>query len=268
MGRLTEAIKHLLIINVLFFIASSLYGDQMVQWFALWFPQNDNFQLWQIISHMFMHGGFMHILFNMYALWAFGTPLERMWGKNKFLFFYFSAGLGAALIHTGVNYYYVQQGFDALDGAIPKELYYEILNVNSRSGNMMLGELFYNNASKILIANNIDPQILLGNLEAIFNAHGTLNTPAVGASGAIYGILVAFGMSYPNSELFLIFLPVPIKAKYFIPVLIALDLFSGVTGYSIFGGGIAHFAHVGGALFGFIMMWYWKKNQFNKNRWN
>ena len=93
-------------------------------------------------------------------------------------------------------------------------------------------------------------------------------TPAVGASGAIYGILVAFGMSYPNSELFLLFLPVPIKAKYFIPALIGIDLFSGVTGYSIFGGGIAHFAHVGGALFGYLMMWYWKRNQFNGNRWD
>ena len=94
------------------------------------------------------------------------------------------------------------------------------------------------------------------------------NTPAVGASGAIYGILVAFGMMFPNVELFLLFVPVPVKAKYFIPAIIALDLFSGVTGYSLFGGGIAHFAHVGGALFGFIMMWYWKKNQFNKNRWD
>ena len=93
-------------------------------------------------------------------------------------------------------------------------------------------------------------------------------TPAVGASGAIYGILVAFGMSFPNSELFLIFLPIPIKAKYFIPVLIAIDLFSGLTGYSIFGAGIAHFAHVGGAIFGFLMMWYWKQNQFNNNRWD
>ena len=97
---------------------------------------------------------------------------------------------------------------------------------------------------------------------------GAFLQPAVGASGAIYGILVAFGMSFPNSELFLIFLPVPIKAKYFIPVLIGLDLFSGVTGYSIFGSGIAHFAHVGGALFGYLMMWYWKRNQFKKNRWD
>lgn len=268
MGRLTEGIKHLLIINILFFVASNLYGEQMIQWFALWFPENNNFHLWQVLSHMFMHGGLMHILFNMYALWAFGTPLERMWGRNKFLFFYFSAGLGAALIHSGVNYYYMQQGFEVLGNAISKDLYYEMLNVNSRSGNQMIGELFYNNASKVLSANNVDPQILLGNFEALFNAHANLKTPAVGASGAIYGILVAFGMSYPNSELFLIFLPVPIKAKYFIPVLIGLDLFSGVTGYSIFGGGIAHFAHVGGALFGFMMMWYWKKNQFNKNRWN
>ena len=82
MGRITEAIKHLLIINVLFFVATNFYGDQMVQWFALWFPENDNFQLWQVVSHMFMHGGLMHILFNMYALWAFGTPLGTNVGKK------------------------------------------------------------------------------------------------------------------------------------------------------------------------------------------
>lgn len=90
----------------------------------------------------------------------------------------------------------------------------------------------------------------------------------MGASGAIYGILVAFGMLFPNVELFLLFVPFPIKAKYFIPGLIAIDLFSGVTGYSIFGGNIAHFAHIGGALFGFIMIWFWKKNRFNENRWD
>ncbi|MGB5498266.1 MAG: rhomboid family intramembrane serine protease, partial [Maribacter sp.] len=114
MGRLTDAIKHLLIINVLLFVATMLYGDQMYEWFSLWFPKNENFGFWQMVSHMFMHGGLAHIGFNMYALWAFGTPLERMWGRNKFLFFYFSAGLGAALIHTGVNYYYFNEGIDAL----------------------------------------------------------------------------------------------------------------------------------------------------------
>lgn len=92
--------------------------------------------------------------------------------------------------------------------------------------------------------------------------------PAVGASGAIYGILVAFAFLFPDAELALMFIPVPIKAKYFVPVIVGLDLFSGVTGFSVFGDGIAHFAHVGGALIGFLMMWYWKKNQFQQNRWN
>lgn len=247
MGRLTETIKHLLIINVLFFVATGLYGEQMYQWFSLFFPKNEQFQFWQIISHMFMHGGFMHILFNMYALWAFGTPLERMWGRNKFLFFYLSAGLGAALIHIGVNYYYFNEGMSALVSAgLTESSVLEIIN------NGQYNTEWYSIAGKATIDNFLS----------------AFNTPVVGASGAIYGILVAFGMSFPNSELFLIFLPIPIKAKFFIPVLIALDLFSGVTGYSLFGQGIAHFAHVGGALFGFLMMWYWKKNQFNNNRWN
>jgi membrane associated rhomboid family serine protease len=243
MGRLTEAIKHLLIINILFFVATQLYGDQMYQWFSLWFPKNEHFGLWQIASHMFMHGGLMHIVFNMYALWAFGTPLEQLWGRNKFLFFYFSAGLGAALIHTGVNYYYFSEGMDLL--------------IESGVNQDQVGSFL-----------DLPRNVIFSQYPSLLNFHDAYNMPAVGASGAIYGILVAFGMSYPNSELFLIFLPVPIKAKYFIPVLIGLDLFSGVTGYSIFGQGIAHFAHVGGALFGFLMMWYWKKNQFNRNRWD
>lgn len=247
MGRISDAIKHLLIINVLLFVATNLYGEQLYELFSLWYPQHQNFRWWQIISHMFMHGGFMHIIFNMYALWAFGSPLEQMWGKKKFLFFYFSAGLGAALIHTGVNYYNVNEGLNALVNAGLNEA--DVMTVLS---NGQYSPDWYNMAGKKVIDNLLS----------------SYNTPAVGASGAIYGILVAFGMSYPNSELFLIFLPVPIKAKYFIPVLVGLDLFSGVTGYPIFGSNIAHFAHVGGALFGFLMMWYWKKTQFNKNRWN
>ncbi|MBU2975844.1 rhomboid family intramembrane serine protease [Zobellia sp. B3R18] len=247
MGRLTEAIKHLLIINILFFVATSLYGDQMYQWFSLWFPKNENFVFYQIVTHMFMHGGFMHIAFNMYALWAFGTPLEQMWGRNKFLFFYFSAGLGSALIHTGVNYYYFNEGMQALvNSGMTESSIMEIISSGQYSPD------WYNIASKSTIDNFLS----------------AYNTPAVGASGAIYGVLVAFGMMFPNSELFLMFIPVPVKAKYFIPILIGLDLFSGVTGYSLFGQGIAHFAHIGGALFGFLMMWYWKKNQFNNNRWN
>ena len=128
MGRLTETVKHLLIINVLFFIAAQIY-PQTYEWFSLYYPENPNFEWWQVVTHMFMHGSFMHILFNMYALWAFGTPLEQMWGRNKFLFFYFSAGLGAALLHTGVNYYMFQDGLQALvDQGLDKNQILDIMN--------------------------------------------------------------------------------------------------------------------------------------------
>ncbi|MEJ6546903.1 MAG: rhomboid family intramembrane serine protease [Flavobacteriaceae bacterium] len=247
MGRISDTVKHLIIINVIFFLATQIYGDVMYQLFSLWFPENENFSLWQIISHMFMHGGFMHIFFNMYALWAFGSPLENSWGKKKFLFFYISAGLGATLIHTSVNYLYLNQGISALESSgIDKNVIMELLTQGKYN------PVWYEFASKTTIDNMIS----------------SFSTPAVGASGAIYGVLVAFGIAFPNSELFLMFVPVPIKAKYFIPALIGLDLFSGVTGYSLFGAGIAHFAHVGGALFGFIMAWYWKKKQTNNQRWN
>ena len=247
MGRMTDTVKVLLIINVIFFVGTLTGGEYTYKLFSLWFFQNDNFGVWQIITHMFMHGSFMHILFNMYALWAFGSPIEQMLGQKKFLFFYFSCGIGAAIIHSLVNYYHVQAGYNALieAGMTPGGIQ-QLLNTGQYS---------------TAILDSV-PRETLESLYVSFN------TPAVGASGAIYGILVAFGMLFPNVALFLIFVPVPIKAKIFIPVLIAIDLFSGLTGYSLFGGGIAHFAHVGGALFGFIMMWYWKKNQFNEHRWN
>ena len=194
-----------------------------------------------------MHGGVMHIVFNMYALWAFGGPIEQMLGQKRFIFFYFSAGIGAALLHTLVNYYNFQSGYNAL------------LEAGMSMGN--IEQLLKTGEYSTAVLNSVSKDTLQ-------DLYMSYNTPAVGASGAIYGILVAFGMMFPNVELFLLFVPVPIKAKYFIPAIILLDLFSGVTGYSLFGGGIAHFAHVGGALFGFIMMWYWKKNQFNQNRWN
>lgn len=248
MGRITETVKVLIIINVLFFVGSMALGNYTsIRLFGLWFFENENFKLWQIITHMFMHGGFMHILFNMYALWIFGGPIEQSLGKNKFIFFYFSAGIGAALLHSLVNYYQVQTGFNALlaAGMDPTGIQ-NFLETGSYSTSIL---------------NSVSTE----SLQQFYMAY---NTPAVGASGAIYGVLVAFGMLFPNVELFLIFVPIPIKAKYFIPALIAIDLFSGFTGFSIFGGGIAHFAHIGGALFGFIMMWYWKKNQFNQNRWD
>jgi len=243
MGRITETVKHLIILNVLFYAVSSLLGIDLNNFLGLYFPENEHFGIWQFVTHMFMHGGFTHILFNMYALWAFGSPLEQLWGRNKFIFFYFSAGLGAGLIYTAVNYFQFNNIQDQLIS----------LGLQSSDIHTLLTSGKYN--SEIL------SQIPEKKLMEFYQIY---HTPAVGASGAIYGVLVAFGMTFPNSKLALIFLPVPISAKYFIPVLIALDLFSGLTGFSIFGGGIAHFAHVGGAVIGFIIMWYWKKNQFKR----
>ncbi len=243
MGRISETIKILIVINVLFFVGSLTLGDLAYRLFALYYFENPSFQYWQPISHMFMHGGFMHILFNMYALWAFGSPLESRWGRNKFIFFYFSAGLGAALIHTLVNYYHVHSGMEALLAVgLDKAEIFEILNTGK-----------YNTR----ILSEVPATI-------IQSTYDSFNTPAVGASGAIYGVLVAFGMMFPKTELMLIFFPVPIKAQYFIPGIILIDLFFGISGTST---GVAHFAHLGGALFGFIMAWYWKKNSFDDHRW-
>lgn len=244
MGRMPETIKFLIIVNVLFFLGTLFLQGFPFQLFSLFYFENPNFKIWQPITHMFMHGGMFHILFNMYALWAFGSPLEMQWGRNRFLFFYFSAGLGAALVHTGVNYYQVHVAVDAM---------------------MALGNSY--EASIQALTTNVyqGPPADEATKALMVSGYAAFNTPAVGASGAVYGILVAFGMMYPNVGLMLIFFPVPIKAKYFIPGLILLDLFAGITGTSF---GIAHWAHIGGALFGFIMAYYWKKNSFDSHRWN
>ena len=254
MGRITETVKILLIINVIFYLGSQFLLPNAIELFGLWFPENPNFHFWQPITHMFMHdqSSIFHILFNMYALWAFGSPIEQMLGKKKFIFFYLSAGLGAALIHTLVAYYQFQSGYDALisAGLSPAEIS-EMLN-KAFTNIMQTGQYSFPNIEQA------------DKVQGMIEAYAV---SAVGASGAIYGILVAFGMMFPNVELFLIFVPIPIKAKFFIPALILLDLFSGLTGFSLFGQNIANFAHIGGALFGFIMMWYWKKNSFNDKRW-
>lgn len=243
MGRITDTIKHLIILNALFFLATFAVGPVVQEQMALYFPKNQNFALWQFVSHMFMHGSFMHILFNMYGLWAFGSPLEQMWGKNKFLFFYFSAGVGAGLIYTAVNFFQFQEVYQTLVGIGLSDLTIQSILETGKYNTEILN---YVSADK------------LNTFYSIYHV------PAVGASGALYGVLVAFAMLFPNAELMLIFIPYPIKAKYFIPIIVGLDLFSGVTGFSIFGGGIAHFAHVGGAAIGYFIMWFWKKNQFRR----
>ncbi len=250
MMRMTEMVKHLLIINIIFFVGSQLV-PQAEQLFALYYFENPNFRVWQPLTHMFMHGGIMHIFFNMFALVSFGSALEQQWGGKKFLFFYISCGIGAMLLHTGVNYYEFHSNYDYL---IAEGISVEDIKTLLQGGSVHISST----ADSFLLQNAIDKMAT------------AYNTPAVGASGAIYGLLVAFAFLYPNAELALMFIPVPIKAKYFVPGVLAIDLYLGLNGGSIFGGstGVAHFAHLGGALIGFIMMWYWKKNQFNKNRWD
>jgi membrane associated rhomboid family serine protease len=245
MRRIPETIKQLLIVNVLFFVGSQYLGPLSYDLLALHYPDNDNFFAWQLVSHMFMHGSIMHIAFNMLGLWMFGSPLEQMWGSKKFLFFYFSTGLGAAGLQLLMYSITINSGSTMLlDAGVAQQTIDQILSSGS-----------YNTS----ILQYIDQDKLYAMYEAF-------NATMVGASGALYGVLVAFAFMFPNAELMMIFLPIPIKAKYFVPLLIVGDLFFGFSSYSV--GSIAHFAHVGGALTGFVMMWYWKKNQFNNQRWS
>ena len=244
MRSLPEIVKQLIIINILFFLGSTRLENTAYDLLALHYPQNPKFAPWQVVTHMFMHGSINHILFNMFGLWMFGGTLAQMWGRNKFLFFYLSTGLGAAAFQLGINYFQistvleqlVEAGYSAtaLTETLQSRQYNTLLNVISRTELDQLLTSYY--------------------------------MSMVGASGALYGILVAFAFLFPNTELMIIFLPIPIKAKYFVPILLASDLFFGFSSYSL--GPIAHFAHLGGAVTGYIMMWYWKKQQFNKNRWD
>lgn len=254
MMRITDTVKHLIIINVILWVATMILmerGINLVQYLALYFPENPNFRFWQPVTSMFMHStaSITHLLFNMFGLWMFGSALEMRWGKVKFLSFYMITGVGAGLVYTLVNYYGVYTNMDILIEAGYNQT--EIFNTIGQGKYMTSWE-------NILTESQISTLV------------GDFYGPALGASGALYGVLVAFGMMYPNTELMLLFIPVPIKAKYFIPGLLLLDFIGGIFGgFSLFGAGnIAHFAHLGGALFGFLLMLYFNKTQFNKNRWD
>ena len=235
MRSIPETIKQLIIINVIFYFGSQFIGNLGYDILALHYYENEKFLISQFITHMFMHGSPSHILFNMFGLWMFGSPLEQMWGRQKFLFFYISCGLGAALLQMLVYYSQIQN-------------LYQVIELN----NLSLS----------------DPQLILNFMSErdYSNAITAFNSVMVGASGAIYGVLVAFAFSFPNSKLMLLFLPFPIKAKFFVPLLILIDLFFGISSFSV--GPIAHFAHVGGAIIGLILVLYWRKNQFNDRRWD
>lgn len=204
MSNIPTVTRNILFINVLMFVATLINQEFMVGTFAMFYPASPFFRIWQPVTHLFMHGGFWHIFFNMYTLVMFGSVLERAIGSKKFLVFYFLSGFGAVLLHTGVEFIEAQ-AFTAGTSA-----YYRLLG-----------------------------------------------TPTLGASGAIYGLLIGYAMMYPDSVLTLIFPPVSMKAKWFVLIFAGIELVTGVLGTN---DGVAHFAHLGGMLIGWLLMRMWKRN--------
>ena len=229
--------KRLIILNGLVFLFTHIVNvaGNLIPTLGLFYFQSDNFFATQIVSHMFTHGGFAHIFFNMFALFIFGGPLERVWGPKRFLTFYFITGLGAVILHQFVDYLQIQSALGALSESARA--------FAAQEGLPALIE----NAGRYM-----ETQSEQAAMQSIYNI---LNTPVVGASGAVFGVLAGFAMLFPNTELMLLFFPMPIKAKYFVPVYAAIELFLGVS--QIGQSNIAHFAHLGGALFGFLLVKYW-----------
>ena len=232
--QLTPITKNIIILNVIVFVLAYIF-PLMLGYFAAFFPTSPYFKSWQIITHMFMHGGFMHIAFNMLTLASFGPVLERFLGDKKFLILYFLSGLGAFVLFN-------------------------------------LWELFqlYQDAKPMIAEGYAFSDILYGNFgeiprnleESAMSVAEILKTPMVGASGAIFGVIAAFSVLYPNAEMFIMFIPFPIKAKVLFPIAIVVSLFLGISGS---GGNIAHFAHIGGALVGFLLVKYWGRNRYRIN---
>jgi membrane associated rhomboid family serine protease len=204
-------------------------GINLYTYLGLHFPLSDKFRLHQIFTHMFMHADITHLFFNMFALYMFGRVLESVWGPKRFLIFYLVTGIGAAFLHSAVNfieYYSVTSKLSVEEIAYVKEIGYGIWSEGK-------------NFSEVLPA----------------KLNEILNTPTVGASGAVFGILLGFGMLFPNTQLMLLFPPIPIKAKYFVIGYGVIELYLGLRG----GGNVAHFAHLGGMIFGYFMIKYWNK---------
>ena len=213
--------KNILIINLIIFVATLINENFIVRVFALFYPTSPYFHWWQPITHMFVHGGFLHIFFNMYALFIFGSVVEQIIGSKKFLTFYLICGLGAAALHLGVEYFQAQA---------------------------YMAQIAENSQSAIAAYSRLKM------------------TPTVGASGAIYGILIGYAMLFPQARLTLIFPPITLTAKWWVIIFVGIELITGITGTA---DGVAHFAHLGGMLVGWLMIILWKKRGilFDKEKW-
>jgi membrane associated rhomboid family serine protease len=223
-------VMNLIIINALFLLVTVMFREQINLYniLGLFYIKSEQFRTWQFVSYMFMHGDFYHLLFNMFALWMFGMALESHWGPKRFLTFYMVTGIGAGLVQLLVAFIRIQ----SLEGVLTAEQITEV----------------YTNG------HDLWQQGRTYSVEAMSSLHRILNIPTVGASGAVFGILLAFGMLFPNTMIY-VFFAFPIKAKYFVMIYGVAELYFGVSGTS---DGIAHFAHLGGMVFGYFMIRYWK----------
>lgn len=227
-------VKNLIIINVimllLMYVGKAFWGIDLNSILGMYFPKSEHFRSWQVVTHMFMHGGFVHLFFNMFALWMFGRILEQVWGPKRFLIYYLVTGLGAAVTFECVQWMQYRKVMAVLS---PEQLQY-----------------IYDGGSQLIAQGKNYADLQMGRLNDI------LNVPIVGASGAVYGVLLAFGVLFPNTQLMFIFPPVPVKAKYVVIGYGVLELYLAITSP---GSNIAHAAHLGGMIFGLILIRYWKK---------
>jgi membrane associated rhomboid family serine protease len=231
---LPPVVKNLILLNVLMLLANwaakSVFGTDLTMILGLYYPKSEQFMPIQILTHMFMHGNFLHLFFNMFALYMFGGILENVWGPKRFFIYYMVCGLGAAFVHETVIMFQYNKLMNIIS---PDQLQ---LVLNDGESFLNEGKVFSNETMK--------------NLQML------LNVPTVGASGAVFGVLLAFGVLFPNTQLMLLFPPIPIKAKYFVIGYGAIELYLAVTQP---GSNIAHAAHLGGMLFGYILIRYWRK---------
>ena len=268
---LPPVVKNLLIINILLFMATVALQNSMgidlndilgLHWFG-----SEKFRFYQVITYMFMHGSFEHILFNMFAVWMFGNAIENVWGSKRFLIYYLITGIGAAALHYGIMYVDTYQSFNTLMEAVLQNpdsqtlgAFFNEFKIQINEGSAMEG--YFNQAEPFL------QNVIIGSTETeaiektyefmnMYNTYFLNLSTVVGASGSLFGILLAFGMMFPNAELFLMFIPIPIKAKYFVAGYGLIELVSGVMNNP--GDNVAHFAHLGGLITGFILIKLWQK---------
>ena len=264
--RFPMVVKNILIINGLMYLATMVlqntFNIDLSNYLGLFFFTSEYFKPHQIISHMFMHGSLMHIFSNMFALWMFGSILENAWGPKRFLIFYLICGLGGAITHMAFTAYQIH----LVQGEI--NLFFESVTIDNFKmlleghRSLLYDSDYINQANTLLNTWSQNPSdstmILQAKILAQKLTSMEANIPVVGASGAVFGVLLAFGMLFPNTYLYLMFPPIPIKAKYFVIFYGAFELYAGVSGTQE---GVAHFAHLGGMLFGFIMIKYWNKTR-------